>query len=445
MASNLPSTQKENWAPNEVVKPEHTNSWGHAINTLSKAVPLYSACGNVYTATYTDNVYNLMPLSFTENTSNVTVDSYVDGMSVIFQCPTDNLANCSVNVNSLGTKTIKTIDNVNLPAGKLNSGIFVELKYDKTNDCFKFQQDFNKADRNFSNLTEEAEKHFLNKSQVTNCILQAPNGVATYESSTITVKSGLKVLIPNGKNANGTLNNIEYTVPSDIIYTHNVGYAGNFTLGIIDDGRVLFNINSDTYVVNHISELPTPEASRYYKAYVVDKNQWYLSDNGAEYTIIKYVCISNFVGSETNEITSLTPLQPVELAKQQDIDGMWVIKSQAIIDSYTSLTNGYIQYRSYDISNYLPNDGCVYEVLVEILGEAGQAAGAWVHYWVNDAVINGQACSCGAVSYSTTPAYVYGNGILPMSSRTLRLGWSATGGGNPIISVLRLIGYRKVR
>lgn len=161
MASNLPPTQKENWAPNEVVKPEHTNSWGRAINTLSKAVPLYSACGNVYTATYTNNVYNLTPLSFNDNTSNVTVDSYVDSMSVIFQCPTNNLANCSVNVNSLGAKTIKTIDNVNLPAGKLNSGVFVELKYDKINDCFKFQQDFNKADRDFSNLTETGKENIL--------------------------------------------------------------------------------------------------------------------------------------------------------------------------------------------------------------------------------------------------------------------------------------------
>lgn len=199
MASNLPPTQKENWAPNEVVKPEHTNSWGRAINTLAKAVPLYSACGNVYTATYTNNVYNLTPLSFTENTSNVTVDSYVDGMSVIFQCPTNNLASCSVNVNSLGAKTIKTIDNVNLPAGKLNSGVFVELKYDKTNDCFKFQQDFNKADRNFSNLTEEAEKHFLNKSQITNCLLEVPQRIKyTLENGTLTIKAGGVVIVPYG-------------------------------------------------------------------------------------------------------------------------------------------------------------------------------------------------------------------------------------------------------
>ena len=220
MPSNLPEEQKENWTENEIVMPDNTNSWGRAINTLSKAVPLYSACGNVYTATYTNNVYNLTPLSFTDNTSNVTVDSYVDGMSVIFQCPTNNLANCSVNVNSLGVKTIKTIDNVNLPAGKLNSGVFVELKYDKTNDCFKFQQDFNKANKDLDNLTEVGEKHFLNKSQITNCLLEVPQKIKLeLNDGVLTLKAGSKVIVPNGFEADGTTPKFDYvTVESDISY-----------------------------------------------------------------------------------------------------------------------------------------------------------------------------------------------------------------------------------
>ena len=143
MASNLPNEQKTNWVSNQIVMPADTNAWGEAINTLSKAVPLYSACGNFYTATYTNNVYNLTPLSFTDTTSNVTVDSYVDGMTIQFQCPTNNLANCSVNVNSLGTKIIKDFDNTNLPANRLKQGILISMTYDKTNNCFKLSSSSN--------------------------------------------------------------------------------------------------------------------------------------------------------------------------------------------------------------------------------------------------------------------------------------------------------------
>ena len=49
----------------------------------------------------------------------------------------------------------------------------------------------------------------LNKQQITNCILEAPNGVYSVSGRTLTIKAGLKVLIPDGRNADGTLKNIE--------------------------------------------------------------------------------------------------------------------------------------------------------------------------------------------------------------------------------------------
>ena len=42
------------------------------------------------------------------------------------------------------------------------------------------------ADTDLSNLTAEGEKHFLNKNQITNCILEAPNGVAEWSGVTPT-------------------------------------------------------------------------------------------------------------------------------------------------------------------------------------------------------------------------------------------------------------------
>lgn len=86
----------------------------------------------------------------------------------------------------------------------------------------------NLADTSLSNLSSAGEKHFLNKTQITNCILEAPNGVATYSNSTITIHKGLKVLMPNGLNSDGTLNNTEYILPNDINIT--TGYNSPYLL-----------------------------------------------------------------------------------------------------------------------------------------------------------------------------------------------------------------------
>ena len=52
---------------------------------------------------------------------------------------------------------------------------------------------------------------------ITNCIIEAPNGVISYSDSNVTAYSGLKVLIPDGKNDDGSLKNIEYTLSENVI------------------------------------------------------------------------------------------------------------------------------------------------------------------------------------------------------------------------------------
>lgn len=60
----------------------------------------------------------------------------------------------------------------------------------------------NFANKNLSNLTQEGEKHFLNKSQITNCILESPKMVdLELNDGTLTMKAGSKVIVPYGKAA----------------------------------------------------------------------------------------------------------------------------------------------------------------------------------------------------------------------------------------------------
>ena len=66
---------------------------------------------------------------------------------------------------------------------------------------------------------KKADKNLGNTSLISNCILEAPNGVVTASENIITVKEGLKVLIPDGFNEDGTIKSITYEVPEDINVT----------------------------------------------------------------------------------------------------------------------------------------------------------------------------------------------------------------------------------
>lgn len=162
MASNLPPTQKENWAPNEVVKPEHTNSWGSAINKLTTAMPLYASNGNYYEVqSFSDNIINLVPITYDDGTQNQVIQSYVDGMHVNFKSTFNNTEQCLVNIDNLGAKQIKTLTNENLIANSISSGYFVELIYNKENDIF-YLLESRPANTDLSNLTETGKENILN-------------------------------------------------------------------------------------------------------------------------------------------------------------------------------------------------------------------------------------------------------------------------------------------
>lgn len=69
-------------------------------------------------------------------------------------------------------------------------------------DCFQSIVDRGietRANVDLSNLSETGEKHFLNKSQITNCVLEVPNRIKyTFEDGTLTIKAGSILSYPNG-------------------------------------------------------------------------------------------------------------------------------------------------------------------------------------------------------------------------------------------------------
>lgn len=195
---NLQTDLKQDWINNEVVMPADVNEWAERINNLNEVIPIYAATGNFYTATYSNNVYNLQPCSFEDNTQNVTPSSYIDGMSVCFKIPETNLTQCKININNLGEKYIKLINNTNIPSNYFNLNEYTLLKYDAENDCF-YVDNNNCSNRDLSNLTATGEKHFVNKTQLPPGVLEVPQNIKyTLNNGTFTLKAGSILTVPYG-------------------------------------------------------------------------------------------------------------------------------------------------------------------------------------------------------------------------------------------------------
>lgn len=169
-----------------------------------------------------------------------------------------------------------------------------------------------KANSDLSNLTTAGEKHFLNKSQITNCILEAPNGVATSSGNVVTVPTGVKALVNSGvTNADGTIKNVEVTT--------------------LEEQKI--NVSTTGIV--------------------------YLGSDGTLNTTSGVPLVSVVYG--TSSISAIYPYSPVELLKKSDKSMItnWSFPSNKNIDltlgasgtTYIAPADGYVYFRTEFISD----------------------------------------------------------------------------------------------
>lgn len=440
---NLQSNLKDDWFKNNVVMPDDVNQWTQNINNLNDMIPVYASTGCFYSASFQDNVYNLTPLTFEDDSQNITLNSYEDGMVVEFKIPESNTGECSVNVNNLGNKFIKNLDNSTLTPETLCKGQYIKLRYNKEQGYFNIDTG-SSVNRDLSNLTETGEKHFLNKSQITNCILSAPNGVATYSGNTITLKAGLKVLLSNGRNADKTLNNIEFIFSAD--ETAEISSSGD--IFVIQDSSIVPENIHFLRAVNYFEQEETPtstETGLMIWRKPTENQFYYYWTNGGITTWTKLVCgkVAKVVVTDS-AITSLTPYQPVELAKQQDLDGQIEFNNYNFIDGIiiNSGTN-----KNFSLSSILPNDGNLYEMLVECYGSSTTSKSG------DGVFIYAKTSSMGTICFgrnrtwenkvcyvgSTSPMYAKADDVLTISLS------DASGVTNPVQIDAYIRAIRKVR
>lgn len=159
---------------------------------------------------------------------------------------------------------------------------------------------------------------YVKKNSITNCILEAPNGVMVLASdnTNFTLKQGLKVLVPNGRNADGTIKNIKTTLTSDAVYT-GLTSASNLTYYAFVDAQGAAHATSVYHsgMYKDIDDSIVANQATLY--FAVDTNKTYLRTQSAtSWTEVLWA----FVGTITKTSASSTvqPEQPICLLKQSD-------------------------------------------------------------------------------------------------------------------------------
>lgn len=178
----------------------------------------------------------------------------------------------------------------------------------------------NNANQDLSNLSPEGEQHFLNKTQVTNCMLEAPNGVATYSGTTVTVQEGTNYLFPNGRNSNNTLQNTTFTAASNITGTMSGSTAGTFVVFVTSELELIFANQINYFITNTqptaLNDSTTagvwfnPQTNLIYQCAATASTPSWSTFEGAICATLTY---------DGSAITAFNPIYPIELSNKLNI------------------------------------------------------------------------------------------------------------------------------
>lgn len=266
------------------------------------------------------------------------------------------------------------------------------------------------------------------------CILSAPNPFITYSGSTVTVKAGLRVLIPDGFNTDGTLKNIDLTLENDLTRIESGDYTTPVYLGINSNGGL---VAFDNYIFSE--EAPTKNYTLWYKP---SENKTYLIQN--ETATLTPVAVIGKYGRSGGLITNVYPLNTVNLALKEELDGGWTAKALTLVNNMT-IPVGNKTY-NYDLSSYLPDDGENYEVVFSSRGRSGATAqsGSYLELSLK---------ANWTTTLYTCQSWVANNGqtasgqafAIVGADRNVTLLTTVTNQGAASLAYLGVIGYRKVR
>ncbi len=158
--------------------------------------------------------------------------------------------------------------------------------------------------------------------RITNCILEAPQGVCSANGADITVKAGLKVLIPDGFNPDKTFRNKEYILLNDQIYTLN--YQTN-------KQYISLRSNGFMQISSFYYEQDTQPVGQYTLWYNTAQNLMYRSDENGVFSRDDSTLVGTFASGSGGTVTSITPYPVVGLVTKRELDR---VSEDYVVDYY---------------------------------------------------------------------------------------------------------------
>ena len=178
---------------------------------------------------------------------------------------------------------------------------------------------------------------------------QVFNGMG-YIGSTIWVDKGVKVLIPTGRNEDGSLKNIEYVKPS--VSTTQVTEKNRQVAVFMSNTGIVSKWGSDNRNVTQYKTRPAIPEKTYVKAYIEDENVWWYADNTAQWITKQYIVPIFYVYTDANAIIQSAsfnqPFRAVDYSDKSEVSS-WSMPSNRYIgltlgandSTYTAPANGY--------------------------------------------------------------------------------------------------------
>lgn len=243
-------------------------------------------------------------------------------------------------------------------------------------------------------------------------VRQIFNGLG-HIGSIVWANKGIKGLIPDGFNEDGTLKNEEFTTEHLLIHSISSLSSGGYRF---------VGIGAQTIIAN----------APYYTIYNSQKN--INEQAGTQIKIAKAGYIWSDINAN-NRIQSIS--NDCALNFNSFVDGQWQMYSLTLANSYTAPTSD----TDFDLSTFLPNDGHIYEILVTVAGHTGTSSGNRLRCTI-ETDMNIDASMIDTITRTASSANGASTAILPVSTeRKLTLiGYS----GNSGVVTVVIRGYRRV-
>lgn len=241
------------------------------------------------------------------------------------------------------------------------------------------------------------------------------NGIG-FIGGTIFVDKGVKGLMTNQKNPDGTFNSIPYETTELLVW--------NMPAVTLSITREIILKNDGTFArSNEFVVKPN--------GYLAQRDN--LPENLTAFSI-------GHISTNNKSIISMKPKQAFQAADAQDVDGCWVGVNKTLVNNQTYPTS---KDTVIDLSDILPKDDNIYECLFEANAITGAASGNYLNVIIKSSALNNGISIISCRTRTNSTMQCNGNVLYPIGpDKTLTIPHNSSYVGNYSLFIK---GYRKVR